>query len=310
MHESVLLHEAIDALAIDAEGTYIDGTFGRGGHSTEIVKKLSEKGRLWGFDKDKEAIRHAAVLFGEDIRFTPFHASFTDIVRQVDAADMRGKISGVLLDLGVSSPQIDTADRGFSFKQDGPLDMRMDNEQGESAADWLNRATLQDISWVLNTFGEERFARLIAKKIIERREIKAFTRTLDLADFIAAIIPRKFHQKKHPATRSFQAIRIHVNNELGDLEALLSDVLSVLKVGGRLVVISFHSLEDRLIKKFIKAQEKGPVVPRNIPLIYIKRDAHFISASKAVKPSVHESENNIRARSAILRVAEKVAGNA
>jgi 16S rRNA (cytosine1402-N4)-methyltransferase len=309
MHESVLLQEAVAALSIKADGFYVDGTFGRGGHSRVILESLSSDGRLLAIDKDCEAIKYADSTFGGDQRFLIDHGSFASIKAFVDSQGKLGQVDGVLLDLGVSSPQLDVADRGFSFLKDGPLDMRMNEREGETAADWLQNASQSDIRRVLWEYGEEKFSGLIAKKIVERREQAPFITTLDLANFIADIIPNKFHQKKHPATRSFQAIRMYVNNELGDIEEFLASILSVLKVGGRLVVISFHSLEDRLIKRFIKSEERGPKIPKNIPIMDIPRDPHFVSVGKAVKPTLKECEGNVRARSAVMRVAEKVAGN-
>ncbi|MCY4044498.1 MAG: 16S rRNA (cytosine(1402)-N(4))-methyltransferase RsmH [Cellvibrionales bacterium] len=309
MHESVLLQEAVAALSIKADGFYVDGTFGRGGHSRVILESLSDQGRLLAIDKDNEAISYANATFGGDQRFLICHGTFASIQTLVESQGKLGKVDGVLLDLGVSSPQLDVADRGFSFLKDGPLDMRMNDKVGETAADWLQSADQSEIRRVFWEYGEEKFSGLIAKKIVERRVHKPFETTLDLANFIKDIIPNKFHQKKHPATRCFQAIRMHINNELGDIEAFLSSILSVLKVGGRLVVISFHSLEDRLIKRFIKNEERGPQLPKHIPIRDIPRPPHFVSVGKAIKPSAIECEGNVRARSAVMRIAEKVAGN-
>ena len=309
MHESVLLHEAVAALAIDKDGLYIDGTFGRGGHSRYLLSQLSSQGRLIVFDKDPQAIEAANQLKEADARVSVVHDSFSHLSEEMAKRGLLGQVSGVLLDLGVSSPQLDEAGRGFSFLKDGPLDMRMNTQRGLSAADWINEADQDEIRLVLSKYGEEKFAGLIAKKIVERRAQQSFERTLELSMFIEGVIPKKFHKHKHPATRSFQGIRIHINNELADLEALLEHVVPVLKVGGRLSVISFHSLEDRMVKQFIKKQEKGPEVPRNIPLMSIPREAHMVSVGKAVKPSDQEQADNIRARSAILRAAEKVAAH-
>ncbi len=308
MHESVLLHESVAALDVDADGIYVDGTFGRGGHSSEILKKLSEKGRLIAFDKDLAAIDHAAEAFKDETRLSLNHGSFAEMKSIINSYGQLNEVQGILLDLGVSSPQLDEADRGFSFLRDGPLDMRMNRSVGETAAQWINRAEANEIRRVLKVYGEERWASLIAKRIVERRIDKPFERTLDLAGFISDVIPNKAQEKgKHPATRSFQAIRIYINGELDDLESLLQDVVSILKAGGRLVVISFHSLEDRIVKQFIRDQERGPQLPRNIPVTDFSRGEHLRSVGKPVKASVEEVEANVRSRSAIMRVAEKVA---
>ena len=308
MHESVLLHEAVAALNISADGVYVDGTFGRGGHSSEILKSLSSDGSLIAFDKDSTAIEYAQSQFSEESRLQLNHASFAELKSILETKGKLGLVQGVLLDLGVSSPQLDEADRGFSFMRDGPLDMRMNQSFGETAAQWVNRAEQQDISRVLKVYGEERWANLIAKRIVERRVEQPFERTLDLAGFISDVIPNKAQEKgKHPATRSFQAIRIYINRELQDLEQLLDDVVEMLAVGGRLVVISFHSLEDRIVKRFIREQEKGPQLPKNIPIMEVQREPHLKSIGKAVKASVDEVDANVRARSAVMRIAEKVA---
>jgi 16S rRNA (cytosine1402-N4)-methyltransferase len=308
MHESVLLHESIAALNINAVGVYVDGTFGRGGHSSAILKSLNAEGMLIAFDKDEAAIAYSAKQFSGEKRLHLNHASFAEMKQIIERYGKLGQVDGVLLDLGVSSPQLDEGERGFSFMRDGPLDMRMDQSSGETAAQWLNHAAAEDIKHVLRVYGEEKFASLIAKKIVERRQEKAFERTNDLADFIRAVIPRGAQEKgKHPATRSFQAIRIYINRELEDLESVLDDIVSILKVGGRLVIISFHSLEDRIVKHFIRDQERGPQIPRNIPITVISREPHLISIGKPVKASVDEIENNVRSRSAIMRVAEKLA---
>ncbi len=307
MHESVLLSESLSALNINADGIYVDGTFGRGGHSAEILKQLSEKGRLIAFDKDPEAISYGEKIFADEKRLHLHHGSFSELKSVVEQIGKLGEVDGVLLDLGVSSPQLDEADRGFSFLRDGPLDMRMNNSEGETAAEWINSAEQQDIKYVLKVYGEENFAGLIAKKIIDRRQEKPFENTLDLASYIEAIVPKKGKQKKHPATRSFQAIRIYVNRELIDLENFLEDIVSVLKVGGRTTVISFHSLEDRIVKQFFKEQDRGPQLPKSIPIQELSRGPHLKIVSKAVKASAEEVDENVRSRSAVMRTAEKVA---
>lgn len=308
MHESVLLHEAVAALNINAVGVYVDGTFGRGGHSAAILRELGENGCLIVFDKDLAAQRHATERFGDEKRLVFCHASFAEMRTMLTQKGRLGQVDGVLLDLGVSSPQLDEGDRGFSFLRDGPLDMRMNQACGETAAEWLARASYEDIRHVLQKYGEEKFAALIAKRVVERRESKPFERTNDLAEFIRAVVPSRAHEKgKHPATRTFQAIRIFINRELEDLESLLADINDILKVGGRLVVISFHSLEDRIVKHFIREQQRGPQLPRHIPITHIHREPHLVGVGKAIKASDQEVVANVRSRSAIMRVAEKVA---
>jgi len=312
MHYSVLLQESIEGMAIKPDGVYVDGTFGRGGHSREILSGLSEQGRLLAFDKDLAAHKHAQEVFAQESRLTMCHDSFANMRAVIEREGLLGQVDGILLDLGVSSPQLDEAGRGFSFLHDGPLDMRMDQQQALSAKTFLAEAEVGDIARVLDRYGEEKFARLIASRIVERRASKPFETTKDLADFIEAVIPKRAQKKnkgekqKHPATRSFQGLRIHVNNELGDVEQVLQDVVEILAPGGRLVVISFHSLEDRIVKRFIKAQEKGPDIPRHIPIQAIHRDEHLVSVGKAIKAGKGELDENVRSRSAVLRVAEKI----
>ncbi|MCG8670186.1 MAG: 16S rRNA (cytosine(1402)-N(4))-methyltransferase RsmH [Pseudomonadales bacterium] len=309
-HISVLLHEAVDALVVDPDGFYIDGTFGRGGHSREILSRLSEKGRLMAFDKDPEAIRVADELAQQDARFEIVHGSFAtmqtalDHISKKEAKEWRGNITGVMLDLGVSSPQIDDAERGFSFSKDGPLDMRMDNTEGQSAADWLAEADAKDIAFVLKEYGEEKFAKRIANAIVKHRETGSLNTTFELAELIDSAVPVK-DKFKHPATRSFQGIRIFINGELDDLTAALDDSLEVLKVSGRLVVISFHSLEDRLAKRFMQKQAKGDA-PKGLPLREDQINRRLKLIGKAIKPSEKEVEENVRSRSAVMRVAEKL----
>ena len=308
MHETVLLREAVAALDIKADGIYVDGTLGRGGHSAQILAKLSHEGVLVACDKDQSAIEYARQRFPGESRLVFFHGSFADIKTCIASMGKLGAVDGILLDLGVSSPQLDEAERGFSFMRDGPLDMRMDQSSGITAAQWLNRAELSEIRHVLRVYGEERFAALIARHIVDRRQQRPFSGTLELAKLIADVVPTKAWEKgKHPATRSFQAIRIYINHELEDLQKLLADCIEILASGGRLVVISFHSLEDRIVKNFIRDQERGPQLPRSVPIINIVREPHVKSVGKAVRASETEVKANIRARSAIMRVAEKVA---
>lgn len=305
-HKTVLLSEAVEALVTDANGFYIDGTFGRGGHSAAILARLSERGRLLAVDKDPEAALEAARRFGADGRFEFVRGSFRDIASYVDERGMTGQVAGVLLDLGVSSPQLDQGERGFSFMQDGPLDMRMDPESGISAAQWLAVADEKDIATVLKEYGEEKFARRMAAAIVNARQQQPIERTGQLAAIVSAANP-SWEKGKHPATRAFQAIRIYINRELEDLQGLLADILGVLGVGGRLVVISFHSLEDRIVKRFIRAQEQGPKIPRGMAV----READIVrpmrAVGKSVRPSEAECDENVRSRSAVMRVAEKVA---
>ncbi len=304
-HITVLLNEAVEALVTDTSGFYVDGTFGRGGHSGLILQQLALDGRLLGIDKDLAAIATANARFGSDARFAIAHGSFAELAALIDERGMTGKVTGVLLDLGVSSPQLDEAERGFSFMQDGPLDMRMDQTCGQSAAEWVNSAGEDEITWVLKEFGEERFAKRMARAIIAERQKQPFTRTKHLAEVIKEANPA-WEKGKHPATRAFQAIRIQVNNELGDLESVLDQALTVLAPGGRLVVISFHSLEDRVVKRFIRRQELGDPVPKGLPIRDDQLNKRMRSLGKAIKASDAEVNANVRSRSAVMRVAEKL----
>lgn len=304
-HITVLLNEAVDALITDAAGFYVDGTFGRGGHSALILERLAPTGRLLGIDKDLAAVAVAQQQFGQDQRFAIAHDSFAGLAARVAEAGMAGQVAGVLLDLGVSSPQLDEAERGFSFQADGPLDMRMDQSRGQSAADWVNSASEEELTWVLKEYGEERFAKRMARAIVKEREHKPFTRTKQLAEVIKEANPA-WEKGKHPATRAFQAIRIQINNELRDLELVLEQAVQVLAPGGRLVVISFHSLEDRLVKRFIRRQEQGDPLPLGLPVRDEQLNRRLRSCGKAVKASDSEVAANVRSRSAVMRVAEKI----
>ena len=304
-HITVLLNEAVAALVTDASGFYVDGTFGRGGHSALVMQQLSADGRLLGIDKDLAAIATANARFANDPRFAIAHGSFAELAQLVEERGMTGKVAGVLLDLGVSSPQLDEAERGFSFMQDGPLDMRMDQTRGQSAADWVNTASEDDIIWVFREYGEERFAKRMARAIIAERQKSPFTRTKHLAEVIKEANPA-WEKGKHPATRAFQAIRIQVNNELIDLDSVLEQALAVLAPGGRLVVISFHSLEDRTVKRFIRRQELGDPVPKGLPIRDDQLNKRMRSLGKAIKASDAEVNANVRSRSAVMRVAEKL----
>lgn len=309
-HVSVLLNESVDGLAIKPDGIYIDGTFGRGGHSRLILSHLGENGRLYSIDRDPQAIAEAQKI--DDPRFEIIHGPFSGMEKYMEERDLIGRVDGVLLDLGVSSPQLDDAERGFSFMRDGPLDMRMDPTSGQSAAEWLAEAEVDDIAWVLKEFGEERFAKRIARGIVEHRENpekEPLTRTRELASLIASVSPFK-DKHKHPATRSFQAIRIYINSELDEIETALNGAVSILAPEGRLSVISFHSLEDRMVKRFIRKQSKGPEVPAGLPLteeqIKALGSAALKTVGKAIKPSQDELGYNTRARSSVLRLAERI----
>lgn len=299
-HITVLLHEAVQALAVRADGVYVDGTFGRGGHSRLILSQLGPDGQLWVFDKDPRAIQTAQALAETDARVHVVHDSFKTMAEHLPARS----VDGILLDLGVSSPQIDEAKRGFSFRQDGPLDMRMDNTRGQTAAQWLNSVDEVELARVIREYGEERFARPIAKAIVARRINKPFENTLDLAQVVAGQV-KKFEKGQHPATRTFQAVRIAVNDELGDLDVVLHAMLNLLKPQGRMAVISFHSLEDRPVKQFIAQHSRHSADWARLPLTDAQLPPLALRDLGKQKPSTHEIEHNPRARSAILRVAEK-----
>jgi len=305
-HISVLLAEAIDGLNIDPDGCYIDCTFGRGGHSSLILSKLSPQGRLIAIDRDPSAIA-AAEKFKDDKRFLIEHEGFAHLAEIADKHQLTGKVNGILLDLGVSSPQLDEAERGFSFMKDGPLDMRMDTSRGQTAAQWLAIADVEDITWVLRTFGEEKHAWRIANAIVDAREETPFTRTSELAKLIKTTAPQR-EIKKHPATRSFQAIRMYINSELEQIEQVLAASLSVLAEDGRLVVISFHSLEDRLVKQFMKKHSQGKKVPRGLPIseAELNKGKKLALVGRKLKPSKDEVEENVRSRSSVLRIAKRL----
>ena len=310
-HITVLLHEAVNGLALKENGIYIDGTFGRGGHSRLILSKLSPNGRLIGVDRDPRAIAEAQKI--QDPRFQIEHNSFSHIPEICEKLNLVGKIDGILLDLGVSSPQLDEAERGFSFMKDGPLDMRMDTTQGLSAEEWLKQVSVEDLTWVLKTFGEERFAKHIATAIVDynksavKNATEFLSRTSQLAELISQAVPFK-DKYKHPATRSFQAIRIFINAELDELESVLNSALDMLAPEGRLSIISFHSLEDRMVKHFMKKQSKGEDIPKGLPLRedQIQRNQKLKIIGKAIQPSDAEIQANPRSRSAVLRVAERI----
>ncbi|GAC21424.1 16S rRNA (cytosine(1402)-N(4))-methyltransferase RsmH [Paraglaciecola arctica] len=305
-HLAVLLQESIDGLAIKPDGIYMDATFGRGGHSRQILKALSPKGQLIAFDRDLSAIE-AAKSLADDPRFSIHHRPFSELQAVAEELGLIGKIDGILMDLGVSSPQLDDAERGFSFMRNGPLDMRMDTTRGVSAADWLAVAEEQDITQVIKEFGEEKFGKRIAHGIVNARQIAPITDTAQLAEIIDLAVPVK-DKYKHPATRSFQAIRIYVNSELDEIKTGLKAALNTLAPQGRLAVISFHSLEDRLVKRFVREQSRGLNVPHGMPILQAEIDAAkaMKPIGKAIKPSADELKRNVRARSSVLRVAEKL----
>ncbi len=305
-HTPVLLNETLQGLNIRSDGMYIDCTFGRGGHSCGILQQLGESGRVLAFDRDPDAIAAADKALPGDPRFTLIHGSYTRLEESVNALNLAKKVDGVLLDLGVSSPQLDDAARGFSFMRDGDLDMRMDNSCGMTAAEWLSRASAEEIANVLYEYGDERFSRRIAGIIVERRDASPITRTTQLADLVSSAIPRK-EKDKHPATRTFQAIRIFINRELEELEIVLLQAMSVLAEKGRLVVISFHSLEDRLVKRFMRDQAKGMDIPREVPVTHDVFKPKLIVIGSPVRARQDEIGNNPRARSAVLRIAESPA---
>ncbi len=304
-HRSVMLKEAIAGLALKANGIYIDATFGRGGHSREILSRLDANGRLFVIDKDPEAIAIAKELFGNDKRVFVKQGSFTLLRTLANEYELTGKVNGILLDLGVSSPQLDEAVRGFSFLRDGPLDMRMDNTRGIDAKTWINQAKSSEMAQVFKEYGEERFAKRIANAIVTARKEQTISTTKQLADIVSRANPA-WEKHKNPATRVFQAIRIFINQELDDLKAALPQCLDVLTENGRLAVISFHSLEDRIVKQFLQKQNKGDDFPIGLPVTQQQLKPRVRVIGKAIKASVEEIEQNPRARSAVLRIAEKI----
>jgi 16S rRNA (cytosine1402-N4)-methyltransferase len=304
-HRPVLLQEAVDRLAIRPEGVYVDGTYGRGGHSREILARLGPAGRLIAIDRDPEAVMSGQVELADDRRFVIYRGAFSMLERIAQQAGVAGQISGVLLDLGVSSTQLDDPKRGFSFSHDGPLDMRMDPDSGEAVGDWLNRVSEKEIADVIYRFGEERYARRIARKIIASRSRTPIKTTQQLASIVSTSIPNR-ERNKHPATRTFQALRIFINRELDELSACLDQCLRVLAPAGRLVVISFHSLEDRLVKRFMRAQARETLPDRRAPWLPSTATPSLRIVGKAVHPEAAEIAINTRARSAVLRVAERL----
>lgn len=304
-HLSVLLEESLDALNIKPDGIYLDATFGRGGHSRAILSRLNDKGRLIALDRDPQAIQAAQAL-SDDARFQIVHTPFSALADVAADLGLSGKLDGILMDLGVSSPQLDDAERGFSFMRNGPLDMRMDPTRGISAAEWLNHADEEEIADVIKTYGEEKFGKRIAHAIVNVRQTTPFTHTAQLAKVIDEAVPVK-DKFKHPATRTFQAVRIYINSELEEIKTALDAAVKVLAPEGRLAVISFHSLEDRLVKRFMRDKSQGMKVPKGLPLTDAQLNAGKLVdlVGKAIKPSAAEINANTRARSSVLRVAQK-----
>lgn len=305
-HQAVLLQEVLNALKIEPKGIYVDATFGYGGHARAILDILSGEGRLLAIDRDPEVEDYAQYQFKTDSRFI-FERNIFSCLKNISTKyGFMGRIAGILMDLGVSSAQLDNAERGFSFTKDGPLDMRMDPNSGISATDWLATVSEPTLYQVLKDFGEERFSRRIARAIVAARRMAPITTTRRLAQIIAAAVPTR-ESHKHPATRSFQAIRIKLNNELTQLQDALKQTLDVLAPQGRLVVISFHSLEDRLVKQFMREQAQGAVWPLNLPVPAERCKATLRIIGRPSRPGAAEIQANPRARSAIMRVAERLA---
>ena len=308
-HKPVLLEEVLEALSIVDDGIYIDCTFGRGGHSRAMLKRLGNQGRLIAIDRDPQAIQEGKALESEDKRFTIEQGAFSALQEVADRQGVTGKVNGILFDLGVSSPQLDDADRGFSFMREGPLDMRMDPDHAQSAADWLAKATDREMVKVFSEYGEERFSKRIARAIVATREETPIETTKQLADLIREVTPNQNKPGKkniHPATRVFQAIRIFINDELGEVKRVLDQVLDTLVPGGRLVVISFHSLEDRIVKRFMKKAAVGDDFPAGLPIPASMLNPTMKIIGKVIRASDEEVSGNPRSRSAVLRVAEKV----
>jgi 16S rRNA (cytosine1402-N4)-methyltransferase len=304
MHHSVLLHPSVEALRIVPSGIYIDATFGRGGHSRQILERLGSQGRLIAIDRDPQAVAHAERLFGQDARFRIVQENFAMLAEVANQQGVMGQVNGILLDLGVSSPQLDQPQRGFSFTQDGPLDMRMDPDHGISAEQWLEQAETRDIARVLKEYGEERHAKRIAQAIVKARSEARITTTGQLAELVSRANP-SWEKGKHPATRSFQAIRIFINGELDAIRQSLELVVDVMAPEGRLVVISFHSLEDRIVKRFMRDQAKGDHFPPGVPVTEDQLHPRLRLIGKAVRADQTEIDANPRARSAVLRIAER-----
>jgi 16S rRNA (cytosine1402-N4)-methyltransferase len=303
-HVPVLLEETLQALKVRKDGFYVDATCGRGGHTQAILEKLGPQGRLLALDRDPQAVTAVRARCAGDARIEVQQAAFSRLGHLLGERNLNGRVHGILLDLGVSSPQLDEPARGFSFRHDGPLDMRMDPASGESAAQWINAASEEEISRVLHEYGEERYARRIARAIVRERAQSPIATTRQLADLIARAVPTR-ERSKDPATRSFQAIRIFINRELEEIEQTLPQAVQALAPGGRLAVISFHSLEDRIVKRFLRAEAKGEELPLELPVRASEIHARLKLVGKAVRASAAEMQRNPRARSAVLRMAER-----
>ena len=303
-HTPVLLAEVIDGLHLQTDGIYIDCTFGRGGHTRALLARLGPRARVLAIDRDAQAVEAGRALAAEDARVTVEHANFNRIAAVAAEHQVTGLVNGMLFDLGVSSPQLDEAARGFGFQDDGPLDMRMDVQVGESAAEWLARASAEDIMLVIRRYGEERYAKRIARAIVARRADRPIETTRQLADIVSAAQPRS-GARRHPATRTFQAIRIHINDELAALDSALEQVPEILAAEGRLAVISFHSLEDRRVKRFMRARSRGPSAPKGMPVALPGPPPVLRTVGRAIRASADEVRANPRARSAVLRIAAR-----
>lgn len=306
-HSPVLLDEALHALHIRVDGHYIDATYGRGGHSGEIVSRLGPHGSLVVLDRDSDAVRDAQHRFAADKRVRIAKLAFSMLRRFIDDLGLVGRVNGILFDLGMSSPQLDDPSRGFSFRLDGPLDMRMDKDAGISAAKWLATASETEIARVIREYGEERFARRVARAVIRERNIAPIDSTGRLTEIVARAVPTR-ETGKNPVTRTFQALRIHINGELDELRDALPQAMEVLAPGGRMVVISFHSLEDRVVKQYMRAEARGEQVPVGLPVRDDQITRRLRIVGRALRPSPSEIQRNPRARSAIMRVAERTGG--
>jgi len=305
-HNPVMLETSINNLNIIKDGTYVDCTFGRGGHSKNILERIGKNGKLIAIDKDNEAEDFAKENFNDDSRFIFEKNNFSNIINIVEKHNGKNKVNGILLDLGVSSPQLDNPERGFSFMKEGPLDMRMDTSSKMTALLWLKEADLKDISRVLKIYGEEKYSYRIARAIKKSIEEDSLQTTIDLSKVISECYPKSISSKINPATRSFQAIRIYINKELQELEKILDDCLQIIEIGGRLVVISFHSLEDRIVKNFINKHSLGKEVISKLPITNLSQNLNLKKIKVPLKASDNEIDENIRSRSAKIRVAEKI----
>ncbi|MFQ5993993.1 MAG: 16S rRNA (cytosine(1402)-N(4))-methyltransferase RsmH [Acidiferrobacterales bacterium] len=302
-HVAVLLDEVLLALRLQSDGIYIDATYGRGGHAAVIVRRLGAHGHLLVFDRDPEAVAEAKAHFGNDARVTIINTRFSTLGQHVDDRALAGRVNGILFDLGVSSPQLESSERGFSFQRDSPLDMRMDSGSGVTAAEWLRQASEREITSVLSEFGEERYAKRIARAVVNARRQRPISRSEQLAQLVAGAVPTR-EPGKHPATRTFLALRVFLNQELEELAGALPQALRALATGGRLAVISFHSLEDRLVKRFMREQAGTATLPPKLP-VPAQPGEPALKLLRKIRPSATEIRRNPRARSAILRVAER-----